>query len=78
MNATITLSFCPRCNWPLAALRVGDARAVSWLRIEDQVIDLGAVPLAFCPFCRAALPVLNFVPAAAAVAVAGDESAVTP
>lgn len=68
MNARIQLTQCPHCRRPLAAVTVGSSNAVQWLPIDDHVIDLAAEPLVFCPFCRTALPCLNFVPAAAPAA----------
>ena len=72
MKATLTISTCPRCHRALAALRIGASRAVSWLRIEDNQVDLGAVPLTWCPDCSQPLPAAPSVQAAAV-----DESAVT-
>ena len=34
---------------------MGESRAVSWLRIDDQVIDLAGDPLTWCPSLRCAV-----------------------
>lgn len=56
MKQTVLLTTCPKCQRPLAALTVGDAHAVQWHAITDNVIDLGADPLLWCPSCNVALP----------------------
>ena len=61
MNATIKLSYCPRCHKPLAAVTPGESRAAAWLPIADQVIDLAAEPLTWCPDCKSPLPVAPVV-----------------
>ena len=57
MNATIKLSYCPRCHKPLAAVTPGESRAATWLRIDDGVIDLAGDALTWCDRCAAPLPV---------------------
>lgn len=61
MKTLILLSRCPACHRPLAAVTVGESRAATWLPIEDQVIDLAAEPLTWCPDCQAPLPVAPVV-----------------
>ena len=72
MKARILLTRCPRCHRGLAALRIGESRAPSWLPIDDNVIDLAGDALTWCPSCQAPLPAAPSVQAAA-----GDESAAT-
>ena len=73
MKTLILLTRCHVCHRALAAVTVGASRAATWLPIDDNVIDLDAEPLLWCDRCQAPLPVAPSV-----LAVAGDESAVTP
>ena len=57
MNATITISSCPRCHRPLAAVTVGASRAAQWLPVDDNLIDLAGDALTWCDRCKAPLPV---------------------
>ena len=57
MKTLILLSRCPSCHRQLAAVTVGTSRAASWLPIDDNVIDLAADALTWCPSCSTPLPV---------------------